>query len=99
MVVWKYPLDVEQGIQRRLMPKGAKVLCVQAQRGTPTLWALVDETEQEMVEHAFFTALTGKLMIGADDSVSLAYVGSYQLGDGAFLGHVFEAIMTPTAAA
>jgi hypothetical protein len=83
--IWKYEMVVE-GQQVHEMPMGAKVLCVQIQAGKPCIWALVDP-ERPMKEYMFLTFGTGHEI---PDNESLAYIGSYQLYNGAFVGHLFE---------
>lgn len=82
--IFKFPIETADA-QEVAMPKGASILCVQVQRGVPCLWALVD-TAQPIVPRKVFVVGTGHL-IPADAEL---YVGTYQLNDGAFVGHVFE---------
>jgi len=83
--IWKFPLKVQQ--QEIQMPIGAVVLHVEAQYERPCMWALVDP-EAATERRVFFTIGTGhRLPI---DHVH--HVGSYQLQNGAFVGHVFEAL-------
>ena len=87
--IFKYPLKVIDK-QSIMMPKGAQILCVQRQdHGDglegPCIWALVAEG----VDPENRTFLT----IGTDHPIGKTlgkYIGSYQLRDGAFVGHVFE---------
>lgn len=39
--IWKYPLEVATD-QTQLFPRNAQILTVQAQDGTPCLWAIVE---------------------------------------------------------
>jgi hypothetical protein len=82
--IFKYQLQVADE-QQVLMPLGADILCVQVQHGQPFLWALVsDENVSEPV--TIFTHGTGH-----ETSEKIGrYIGTYQLQDGAFVGHVFE---------
>lgn len=84
-VVHKYPFDVLDLIKIK-MPEGARVLTVQTQRGVPCIWAIVD-TEQPTKTHYFRVFGTGH----ADISDQL-YIGTFQLFDGEFIGHLFEEI-------
>lgn len=86
MRIFKYTLAVEHS-QVVNLPKDAQILCVQAQHGLPQLWALVDDC-CELVERKFITLTTGGLVGTAEVG---RYVGTYQLDNGAFVGHVFEA--------
>lgn len=44
--IFKYQLQIND-LQNLNLPVGAKILSVQAQRGIPCLWALVDDSEKE----------------------------------------------------
>ena len=47
LTIFKYPVPIEDHFILEL-PKNAKILAVQIQRGAPQLWAMVDsETEKE----------------------------------------------------
>mgnify|MGYP001592531188 CR=1 FL=1 len=84
MRVFKYQLEVTDR-QTVIMPKAARILCVQAQNGRPCLWALVpDDMAPEL--RVIFTHGTGHTCSSDIGS----YVGTYQLQNGAFVGHVFE---------
>lgn len=85
MKIWKWDLAVAD-LQSLSLPKGAKLLTVQAQYGRPVLWALVDVMAP--AECRVFAAYgTGNPMPDGDPG---AYVGTYQLRDGAMVFHVFE---------
>lgn len=80
--VWKVPLEITSQ-QRVLIPRGATLLCVQAQHGKPCLWALVD-SDRPLEERGIAVLGTGhKLERGI-------YVGTFQVLDGDFVGHVFD---------
>jgi hypothetical protein len=67
------------------MPVGAEILCVQVQYGTAKIWALVDDptiTEKRK----FRIKVTGEEFNRFD----LKYIGTVQLHDGHFVGHLFE---------
>jgi hypothetical protein len=81
--VFKYPLEMTSD-QMIEMPKGAAVLCVQAQGGLPKLWASVDPTAPR-VKRRFGIYGTGHEMPG----FLAHYVGTFQMQDGAFVFHVF----------
>lgn len=57
--IWKFPLRImsEEGFKVE-MPEGAKVLCVQMQRGQPCMWAEVDVTAAK-VNRSFSVFTTG----------------------------------------
>lgn len=90
--IYKYPLQVADW-QEVLLPVGAKVLCVQAQRQAPPmeeipcLWALVDAEEKDKLTHVIHTRGTGHIADGMQDHI---YLGTYQLHQGALIFHVFH---------
>lgn len=85
--VWKY--EVEAGaISSISMPKDAEILCVKPQHGDVFMWALVD-TGAEKEERNFILLETGQQWL--DNFPPLGkYVGTYQLGDGHLVFHLFE---------
>ncbi len=88
MKIYKYPLKVTDEQTVRL-PVDSEILCTQIQHGAPYIWALVNEESQLTEERTFITHGTGhqcSQKIGA-------YLGTYQLEGGAFVGHVFEKIV------
>ncbi len=84
--IWKYPIQTtdEQSI---LVPKGAKFLTVQTQREEPCLWAVVDPTA-EKEEVMVRTHGTGHELPA--DAHLYDYIGTYQLGHGSLIFHVFR---------
>jgi hypothetical protein len=82
--IWKFPLRVEDE-QEVMMPYGAEILCVQVQNGVPCLWAEVESTNTAQAR-IIRTRGTGHPFVGKHGE----YVGTYQLDDGAFLGHVYD---------
>ena len=82
--IWKYELAVvdEQWIE---MPHGAKPLTVAIQYDKPCMWCLVNPQNSEEPVHI--------ITHGTGHPVPLIsqYIGSYQLANGAFVGHVFTA--------
>jgi hypothetical protein len=68
------------------MPDGAKVLCVQVQRGIPVMWARVD-VPAPMEARRFRLIGTGN---PADETGR--YVGTFQTHGGALVFHLFEAV-------
>jgi len=87
--IFKYPLVV-QGITTIEMPKGARVLAVQPQYNKLQVWALINDSEKELEVHSFYTFGTGKEV--TVDLDKCTYIGTYQLLDGAFVGHLYESI-------
>lgn len=85
MRILKYPLS-DCGEQVIWMPVGAKILTVQVQREVPCIWALADDTTGREEARIIRILGTGHEVPPA---VGL-YIGSYQLFNGSFVGHVFE---------
>jgi hypothetical protein len=82
--VWKFPLTcADKGIIA--MPKGAKVLCVQAQLDEPQIWAVCD-IGAEKEDRTFAIYGTGHV----HESIGGEYVGTFQLRGGSLVFHVFE---------
>lgn len=82
--IFKFPLQITD-IQKIRMPKDSSLLTVQVQKGTPCLWALVD-TDKEAVERLIGIIGTGHPV---PENV-LRYIGTFQVLEGTFVGHVFE---------
>lgn len=88
LTIWKFPLEIvdEMAIE---MPVGARLLTVQVQGGTPTLWALVSP-QAPKVQRRIRIIGTGHPLRLADD---LSYVGTVQtIGayGGDLVWHVFD---------
>ena len=81
--IWKFPIP-QTDLFSLDMPAEAQVLCVQIQHGDPQLWAMVNETEIRNTRQ-FRLAGTGHQI-----PTGLIYIGTFQLFDGAFVGHLFE---------
>lgn len=96
-VIYKYPLStankqtlmipsinvVVNGMRRRLLPS-EQVLHFDVQNGVPTIWCICDRgIPPEAVEVT--TVLTGMEF----NAQGLQHIGSYQLHNGTFVGHVF----------
>ncbi len=86
MRVFKYTIPVENYFSLSL-PRGAKILTVQEQYNNPQIWALVDPNNRTEIRK-FRLAGTGHLI--QENTDSLDYIGTFQLADGQFIGHVFE---------
>lgn len=76
------------------MPKNAQVLDVQVQHGNPVIWVLVDD-EQPKEKRIFEIYGTGNFIEKSKDFASRKYIGTYQLFEGNFVGHVFENVNKP----
>jgi hypothetical protein len=83
-VIWKYPLRLEDR-QMLSMPQGARVLAFGNQRGTPTMWALVEPEAQREAREVFIVG-TGRLCTHVE---AREYVGTAQFEDGELVWHLF----------
>lgn len=74
---------VIDGVERRFRPS-EQVLHLEVQNGVPTVWLLCD---RDLLPAAVevTTAVTGVEF----DEQGLHHIGSYQLHNGTFVGHVF----------
>lgn len=82
--VYKYRIPVEDTFMLDL-PKGAEILSVQVQGSDPFVWAKVDPRAPSE-ERRFAVRGTGHDATGVG-----AYIGTFQLSGGAFVGHLFAA--------
>ncbi len=81
--IYKYPVSPECEIE---MPRGAKILTVQTQRGEPQLWALVDpDAPKERRRNVAFG--TGHDIAYPEH---LTYIGTVQMPGVSLIFHVFE---------
>ena len=80
--IWKFQLEPVIS-----MPKGAEILTVQTQAGTPFVWALVNPEAEN--EYRYFDIFgTGhNVPVGTE---VMKYVATYQLHGGNLVFHVFE---------
>ena len=86
--IYKYPLETTDN-QTVEMPLDSKILCIQVQGDKPCLWAMVN-TEAERKEKRFIEIFGTGNEMHYDMGVSRNYIGTYQLNNGSFVGHVFE---------
>ena len=86
LTIFKYvvPLD---GVIEIQMRKNAHVLSVQTQEEIPCIWAIVDP-EAEMEIRKFYLCGTGHPI--DIDIPQHRYIGTFQLVEGGFIGHLFE---------
>ena len=84
MTTYKFPLRIEDE-QTVMMPAESRVICVQSQYNTLTVWAIVDTTK-ELVPVTFRVVGTGHPM---PDIAQLHYVGTVQMDSGMLVWHVF----------
>ncbi len=71
------------------LPIGSTILTVQTQDMKPQIWAVVDTYEKLTEKRTIILLTTGEPI---DDStfLTLHYIGTFQLHNGTFVGHVFE---------
>ncbi len=84
MKIFKYELRVDD-IQFVSMPKGAKLLTVQAQQDIPCVWALVDPNA-EKEDRKIYMWGTGHDASGVKD---MCYIGTFQMYGGDLVFHTF----------
>jgi voltage-gated potassium channel Kch len=100
MTILKYPLSFKPR-QTLMLPKGARLLCVQMQHESPMLWAemqhespmlwaVVDQHETAKDAVTLLTVGTGHIMSESD--VSSRYIGTYQTSGVDNVFHVFEVV-------
>ena len=87
LTVWKYEITADDYITLRL-PVGAKILSVQEQHGKPCMWCLVNDKETVHETRIFRFAGTGHPIKDKHTN----YIGTFQLFDGSFIGHIFEVL-------
>lgn len=84
--IWKYPLPFPPKDMFVLeMPRGARLIRVAVQQGQPCLWASVD-TSKPTTKRNFAVIGTGHPVPETTDGY---YLGSFDLLDGDFVGHLF----------
>lgn len=90
--IWKFPLDVIS-YQKISMPINAKILSVQSQNGLPVIWAICNTESEYKEDREFEIVGTGEPFF--EDSrfwKEQKYIGTFQLLEGEFVGHLFELI-------
>jgi hypothetical protein len=91
LTIWKFPLGPSLDDIRISMPKGAKVLSVQAQHDAPMVWAIV-QPDADKETRRFVVFGTGHPIAHHDiDVVASRFVGTFQMSGGALVFHLFEA--------
>jgi len=84
--VFKYKIQIKDYFSL-VLPQNAKILSVQVQYGKAQIWALVNP--HNTVETRNFRLIdTGEQI---EDSLErLDYIGTFQLDDEEYVGHLFE---------
>jgi len=87
LTIYKWAIPIEDHFILEL-PKIAKILTVQTQKGTPQLWAIVDS---EMKKETRYFRLSGTgHPLGEDYLRIINYIGTFQMENGALVFHLFE---------
>jgi len=84
-VIYKYALATTEQ-QDLHLPVGSYLLDIQVQYNHPVMWIVADPNA-ELEPVVITTIVTG--MIQDQEIVFGDYLGTYQLHDGKFVGHVF----------
>jgi hypothetical protein len=82
--IYKYPLKLER-FQLLPMPMNVRMLCIQMQRGVPTLWAQceVDESVMYRKIRCYPTGVNDGPIVGQ-------YIGTVQQLDGDLIWHYYD---------
>lgn len=83
-VICKYSVPIEQFFSLDI-PAGGRILTVQTQNNKPRLWVLVTPFKPLETRH-FHIIGTGSTSLEENSD----YVGTFQINDGSFVGHLFE---------
>lgn len=87
LTIYKWAIPIKDYFTLEL-PKNAKILTIQTQRGTPQLWAMVDSETEKETRH-FRLSGTGH-PLGNDYLRIINYIGTFQIENGALVFHLFE---------
>lgn len=90
--IWKYEIETTDR-QTLLLPKASEILTVQIQNGKPVLWVLFDINNKTKTTRTIEIFGTGNPIEEYDTIKSLKYIGTYQLLEIGFVGHIFERTM------
>ena len=85
--VWKYCIDPNN--LTHIMPKGAKILCVDEQMGNICIWVEVNPSHPHQERRIFEVFGTGHPII-EDMGTSREYIGSVKMDGGQLVFHVYE---------
>lgn len=69
------------------LPQGAEILTAQSQNNEPQIWVLLNPKNPAETRN-FFVIVTGGFI--KEKKEKLNYVGTFQMDEGSFVGHVFE---------
>lgn len=85
--IYKYPFEVQDNVEIK-MPMGASILTVQVQDNNPYIWAIV--WPDHPLELRRFRLFGTGHPIDMELKQLNKYIGTFQLLDGRFVGHLFE---------
>jgi hypothetical protein len=83
--IHKHPVQI--GEFQLTLPRDAEFLSVQVQHGAPQTWWLLDPEQPEVVRRSFVVRCTGHTF-----PVTGRFLGTFQLSQGSFVGHLFEVL-------
>lgn len=83
--IWKFPVQVKPDFVVEI-PSGGEVLSVQVQYMEPVMWVMVDP-DAPKEQRRFTVKGTGHHF---DISDLGRFIGTFQLAEGNFIGHLFE---------
>lgn len=90
LTIYKYEIKTADRITIN-MPRKAQILHIESQGGIiACMWALVNP-KNEYEKRTFYIYGTGHQIAKCDER-DLKYLGTYQLFNGTFVGHLFEKI-------
>lgn len=106
--IWKIQLDIGTRAQSQIeVPVGSRLLDLQVQKNggakigdmqhMPVMWWEVPDLKAEMETYTFEAIGTGIPFAASGIESSWDYVGSFQLANGAFVGHVYSDKEVPRA--
>lgn len=88
--IWKFTLKADTPTQLLEMPVEAlDILHLGVQDEKPVLWAIVDTDSKKKVNVRLDTFPTGIELPDGKDNIVRHYLGTYQIKDPYFVGHVF----------
>lgn len=87
--IYKYNLQVTD-VQQIILPKGAKILCVQTQRNNLAMWAEVDTDEITETESVIIGMFGTGHPIPQQMEYNRHYISTFQIENGALVFHVYK---------
>lgn len=84
--ILKYEIPVKDQEFTLTLHADGNILSIQTQYGIPQMWVLADETKPKE-DVKFLLLTTGEEV----DRYIGAYLGTFQLSEGGFVGHIFLA--------